>query len=185
MMGKLVGIGMSGLTTIAVWLFSFYLFVVLYDSSQTELISQILEVVLSSDLIPWFVFYYFAGYALYSGIFLAIGSLCNTLKEAQALMMPMIMIQIIPIAMMAFVVLDPNNTIVRAMSWFPLFTPYLMMNRAAADPPMIDVVGTTILLILSIIFVLWFSGKVFRMGVLRTGQPPKMMEIFSMMRSKH
>ncbi|NQV71166.1 MAG: ABC transporter permease [Pseudohongiella sp.] len=184
MMGKLVGIGMSGLTTIGVWLLSFYLFVTLYESSQTELISQILQVVLGSELIPWFVFYYFAGYALYSGVFLAIGSLCNTLKEAQALMMPMILIQIIPIAMMAFVVLDPNNTLVRVMSWFPLFTPYLMMNRAAADPPMIDIVGTTILLLLSIIFVLWMSGKVFRAGVLRTGQPPKLLELFRLLRNR-
>ena len=184
MMGKLLGIGMSGLTTIGVWLLSFYLFITLYDSTQTELISQVLEVILSSELIPWFVFYYFAGYALYSGIFLAIGSLCNTLKEAQALMMPMIMIQIIPLAMMVFVVLDPNNIIFRAMSWFPLFTPYMMMNRAAADPPMIDVVGTTILLIVSILFVLWISGKVFKHGVLRTGQPPKIIELFRLLRSK-
>ncbi|PCJ25726.1 MAG: hypothetical protein COA96_06785 [SAR86 cluster bacterium] len=183
MMGKLLGIGMSGLTTIAVWLLSFYLFVTLYDSNETELISQILEIVLSSELIPWFVFYYFAGYALYSGIFLAIGSLCNTLKEAQAMMMPMILIQIVPVAMMAFVVLDPNNPIVRAMSWFPLFTPYLMMNRAAADPPMVDVIGTTIVLILSIIFVLWLSGKVFKAGVLRTGQPPRLVELYRMIRS--
>ena len=138
--------------------------------------------ILSSELIPWFVFYYFAGYALYSGVFLAIGSLCNTLKEAQAMMMPMIMIQIIPLAMMVFVVRDTNNTIVRAMSWFPLFTPYLMMNRAAADPPLIDVVGTTIVLLISIAFVLWLSGKVFRMGVLRTGQPPRLIELLRMMR---
>ncbi|MCH8136756.1 MAG: ABC transporter permease, partial [Proteobacteria bacterium] len=137
MMGKLLGIGMSGLTTIGAWLLSFYLFISLYNSSQTEFISQMLEVVLGSELIPWFIFYYFAGYALYSGVFLAIGSLCNTLKEAQAMMMPMILIQIVPIAMMAFVVLDPNNSIVRAMSWFPLFTPYLMMNRAAANPPLV------------------------------------------------
>lgn len=184
MMGKLVGIGMSGLTTIGVWLLSFYLFVTLYESSQTELISQVLEIVLSSELIPWFVFYYFAGYALYSGVFLAIGSLCNTLKEAQALMMPMILIQIVPVAMMAFVVLDPNNSVVRAMSWFPLFTPYLMMNRAAADPPMIDIIGTTILLVLSIIFVLWLSGKVFRAGVLRSGQPPKLLELFRMLKNR-
>lgn len=182
MMGKLLGIGLSGLTTIAVWLFSFFLFITLYQSSQTELIGQILEVILSSELIPWFVFYYFAGYALYSGVFLAIGSLCNTLKEAQAMMMPMIMIQVIPLAMMVFVVRDPDNTIVRAMSWFPLFTPYLMMNRAAADPPLVDVIGTTILLLLSIVFVIWLSGKVFRMGVLRTGQPPKLTELLRMMR---
>ncbi|NKB34893.1 MAG: hypothetical protein GKR91_17495 [Pseudomonadales bacterium] len=185
MMGKLVGIGLAGLTTIAVWLLSFYVFIVSYDSTQTELISEILEVILSSELIPWFIFYYFAGYALYSGVFLAIGSLCSTLKEAQALIMPMILIQIVPIAMMAFVVLDPNNTIVRALSWFPLFTPYLMLNRAAADPPMVDVVGTTILLLASIVLVLWGSGKVFKLGVLRTGQPPKILELLRMVRAKH
>jgi ABC-2 type transport system permease protein len=184
MMGKLVGIGMAGLTTIGVWLLSFYAFIVLYGSTQTELISQILDVVLGSELIPWFVFYYFAGYALYSGVFLAIGSLCNTLKEAQALMMPMIMIQIVPIAMMVFVVMDPNNIIVRVLSWFPLFTPYLMMNRAAANPPMIDLIGTTIVLLASIFLVLWLSGKVFKHGVLRTGQPPKLLEIIRLMRSK-
>lgn len=185
MMGKLLGIGMSGLTTIAVWLLSFLLFITLYQSSETELIGQILEVILGSELIPWFVFYYFAGYALYSGVFLAIGSLCNTLKEAQAMMMPMIMIQVIPLAMMVFVVRDPDNTIVRALSWFPLFTPYLMMNRAASDPPLVDLVGTTVLLLLSIVFVIWLSGKVFRMGVLRTGQPPKLLELLRMVRHGH
>jgi len=184
MMGKLVGIGMAGLTTIGTWLLSFFVFISLYSTAQTELITQVLEVILSSDLIPWFVFYYFAGYALYSGVFLAIGSLCNTLKEAQALMTPMIVIQIIPIAMMAFVVMDPNNTIVRTMSWFPLFTPYLMMNRAAADPPLFDVVGTTILLVASILLVLWLSGKVFKQGVLRTGQPPRVVELWKLLTAK-
>lgn len=185
MLGKLLGIAMAGLTTIAVWLLSFFLFISLYDSSDTEMISQVLDVILSSELIPWFVFYYFAGYALYSGVFLAIGSLCNTLKEAQALMMPMILVQIVPLAMMAFVIMDPHNPIVRAMSWFPLFTPYLMMNRAAADPPLVDVVGTTILLLASIALVLWGSGKVFRQGVLRTGQPPRLLELVRMLRGRH
>lgn len=182
MLGKLLGIAMAGLTTIAVWLLTFFLFINLYDSTGTELIGQVLDVILGSELIPWFVFYYFAGYALYSGVFLAIGSLCSTLKEAQALMMPMILIQIVPLAMMAFVIVDPNNNIVRAMSWFPLFTPYLMMNRAAGDPPMVDVVGTTLVLLLSIALILWGSGKIFRQGVLRTGQPPRVMELWRMLR---
>ncbi len=184
MMGKLVGIGMAGLTTIGIWLLSFFLFLNLYSSTETELINQMLDVILGSELIPWFVFYYFAGYALYSSIFLAIGSLCNTLKEAQALMTPMILIQVVPIAMMAFVVTDPNNSLVRVRSWIPLFTLYLMMNRAAADPPMVDIVGTSLLLIVSIVFVLWLSGKVFRQGVLRTGQPPRFVELLRLMRSR-
>ena len=43
-------------------------------------------------------------------------------------------------------------------------------------------VGTTIALILRIILVLWLSGKVFRMGMLRTGQPPRLIELLRMMR---
>ena len=182
MMGKLLGIGLAGLTTISAWLLSFLAFIFFYDSSQTELIGEILNVIVGSELIPWFVFYYFAGYALYSGIFLSIGSLCSNLKEAQALMTPMILIQVVPLMMMAYVVMDPNNSLVRALSWFPLFTPYLMMNRAAAEPPMIDLVGTTLVLLASIVLVLWLSGKVFRVGVLRSGQPPKIVELFRMMK---
>ncbi len=185
MMGKLLGIFLSSITTISVWLLSLIAFLNFYPSNEADAIEQILEVILGSELIPWFVFYCISGYALYAGIFLAIGSLCNTLKEAQGLMMPVMLILIVPLTMMPFVVIDPNSTFFRIMSWFPLFTPFLMMNRAAADPPMIDVIGTTVLLLLSIVFVLWLSGRVFRQGVLRTGQPPKFIELYKLLRNRH
>lgn len=184
MMGKLLGIGMSGITTIVAWLLSFVGFIYFYPGTQTEMLSQLLEVLMSSDLIPYFVFYYLAGYALYAGIFLAIGSLCNTLKEAQSLMMPMIMVLMAPLVTMTFIAQDPNGPIARIMSWIPMFTPFTMMNRAAAQPPMIDKVGTTIVLLLTIVLVLWLSGKIFRQSVLRTGQPPRVMEIFKMLRNR-
>ncbi len=184
MMGKLFGIGLSGITTIAAWLLSFFLFIGLYPGTETQLLSQFFNVLLSSDLIPYFIFYFLAGYALYAGIFLAIGSLCNTLKEAQSLMMPMMMILIVPLITMTFIAQDPNGPIARIMSWIPLFTPFTMMNRAAAQPPTIDLVGTTIVLLLSIALVLWLSGKIFRQGVLRTGQPPRIVEIIRMLHHK-
>lgn len=182
MMGKLLGIGATGITTILAWIVSFFVFIRLYQTVETTMIVQILDVLLSSDLIPYFVFYYLCCYALYAGIFLAIGSLCNTLKEAQSLMMPLMMIMIVPILTMSFVAQDPNGTMARVMSWIPLFTPFTMMNRAAAQPPMIDVVGTTLLLIVSVIAVMWLSGRVFRQGILRTGQPPRIVELWRMLR---
>ena len=184
MMGKLLGIGISGIITIVAWLGSFIGFIYFYPGAQTELISQLLEVLLSSDLIPYFVFYYLAGYALYAGLFLAIGSLCNTLKEAQSLMMPMLMVLMAPLVTMTFIAQDPNGTIARVMSWIPMFTPFTMMNRAAAQPPMIDKVGTTIVLLLTIVLVLWLSGKIFRQSILRTGQPPRVIEILRMLRTR-
>lgn len=182
MLGKLLGIGMSSFTTVAVWVASAIAFLTFYPSTQAETVSQILDVILGSELIPWFVFYCLAGYALYAGFFLAIGSLCNTLKEAQSMMMPVIVVMVIPVMIMPFVVLDPNNTLYRAMSWFPLFTPYLMMNRAAADPPLVDVIGTSVVLLVSIVLMLWLSGRIFRHGVLRSGQPPKLAELFRLLR---
>lgn len=185
MMGKLMGIGATGITTILAWIVSFFVFIQLYQTVETAMIVQILDVLLSSELIPYFVFYYLCCYALYAGIFLAIGSLCNTLKEAQSLMMPLMMILVVPILTMSFVAQDPNGTMARVMSWIPLFTPFTMMNRAAAQPPMIDVVGTTVLLIVSVVAVMWLSGRVFRQGILRTGQPPRIVELWRMLRRRH
>jgi len=184
MMGKLIGIGLSGITTIAVWLLSFFAFIRLYQSVETAVIGQILDVLLSADIVPWFVFYYLAGYALYSGIFLAIGSLCHTLKEAQSLMVPLMAVLVVPLIAMSFIAQDPNGTLARVMSWIPLFTPFAMMNRAAAQPPMIDIIGTSVLLLLSVVLVLWLSGRVFRQGVLRSGQPPRLLELWQMLRQR-
>tara|TARA_R110002072_G_scaffold269868_2_gene429395 strand:+ start:130980 stop:132572 length:1593 start_codon:yes stop_codon:yes gene_type:complete len=184
MMGKLLGIGATGITTIIAWITSFFVFLQLYQTVETAVIVQILDVLLSSDLIPYFVFYYLCCYALYAGIFLAIGSLCNTLKEAQSLMMPLMLVLVVPVLTMSFIAQDPNGTLARVMSWIPLFTPFTMMNRAAAQPPMIDVVGTTIVLVVTTIGVLWLSGRVFRQGILRTGQPPRIIELWRMLRRR-
>ena len=182
MMGKLLGIGLSSITTVSVWIVSLLLFLNYFPVGNAEIVNQILQVILGSELIPWFIFYTLCGYALYAGLFLAIGSLCNTLKEAQSMMVPVIILLVVPVTIMPFVVQDPNGTLFRAMSWFPLFTPFLMMNRAAADPPLIDVIGTSVLLLAGIAFMLWLSGRVFRHGVLRTGQPPRLMELLRLLR---
>ena len=57
-----------------------------------------------------------------------------------------------------------------------------MMNRAAADPPLFDLVGTMVLLIATAVCALWLAGKIFRIGVLRAGQPPKLVELLRWLR---
>jgi ABC-2 type transport system permease protein len=84
---------------------------------------------------------------------------------------------------MVFIPREPNGTLATVLSWIPLYTPFVMMNRAAADPPMFDRVGTLVLLVATTGFVLWLSGRIFRLGVLRTGQPPKLMELVRWLRS--
>jgi len=184
MMGKLLGIAAIGLTMTGAWLLTLVGMLQTQRGPEVEWVGAILEVLRSSNLLPAFVVYFLLGYLLYSGIFLAIGSVCNTLKEAQNFMGPVMLVMMVPILTMMFIPRDPNGTLATILSWIPFYTPFIMMNRAAADPPLFDQVGTLITLLATTAVVLWLSGKIFRIGILRTGQPPKIFEIFRWLRGK-
>jgi ABC-2 type transport system permease protein len=183
MMGKLIGIAAVGLTMIGSWIL--FLFVILKSKAgpEAKIVNELLGVLQHSGLIYSFVVYFVLGYLLYAGAFLAIGSLCNTLKEAQNLMQPVMVIMMVPLLTMMFIPKDPNGTLATALSWIPPYTPFIMLNRAAADPPLFERVGTLVLLIVSTIGVLALSGRIFRLGILRTGQPPKFLELLRWVRS--
>ena len=183
MMGKLAGIAGIGLTMIGVWMTSLITILKLSAGPEAEVPNMLLDVLLGSGLLYWFVLYFFLGYLLYAGIFLAIGSLCNTIKDAQNLMGPVMVIMMVPLITMMFIPKDPNGTLATILSWIPLYTPFTMMNRAAADPPMFDKIGTLVVLVIFILFTLVMMGRVFRTGILRTGQPPKIRELLSWMKA--
>ncbi len=177
MMGKLAGIAAVGLTVTGSWILSLVLILKLRAGPESQFAVRLFEVLQTSNLLPAFCVYFLLGYLLYAGIFLAIGSVCNTLKEAQNMMGPVMMILIVPLFTMMFIPKDPNGTLATVLTWIPLYTPFIMMNRAAADPPWFDMIGSLILLVLFTAFVLWMSGRIFRIGILRTGQPPKLLEL--------
>jgi ABC-2 type transport system permease protein len=56
------------------------------------------------------------------------------------------------------------------------------MNRMAGDPPVWEVAGTFALLLVSVAVAIWFSGRIFQNGILRTGQPPKLLEFLKLAR---
>ncbi len=177
MMGKLLGILAIGITMTGTWILSLFAVHTLYRSPEMEFFSQVFDVLKTSSLLPSFAIYFLLGYLFYAGIFLSIGSVCNTIKDAQNFMGPVMLIMMVPLFTMMFIPKDPNGTLASVLSWIPLYTPFIMMNRAAADPPMFDRVGTLVLMIVSAGLMLWLSGKIFRRGILRTGQPPKVLEL--------
>ncbi len=177
MMGKLFGIAASGLTMVGVWMASLFGALVWKSGGATEITGQLLLALQTSNLIPMFLFYFLLGYLLYATLILALGSVCNTIKEAQSYMGMITMIMMIPMLTMTFIPKDPNGTLARVLSWIPIYTPFIMMNRVNAHPPLFDLIGTTLLLLASTAAALWMAGKIFRIGILRNGQPAKIMEM--------
>jgi len=177
MMGKLFGIAAVGLTMVGAWMLALFGILSLKAGGASLISSQILGVLKGSNLILLFSIYFLLGYLMYAGFILSIGSVCNTIKEAQSYMGVLTMIMMVPMLTMTFIPKDPNGPVARLLSWIPLYTPFTMMNRANADPPMFDLIGTFVLLVATTVLALWMCGKIFRIGILRTGQPPKIVEM--------
>ncbi len=194
MVGKLLGIASIGLTMLTVWIGSLVVIVVWKASGispaqaaaaggMAQLPGDVATLLRTTWLLPAFAMYFLLGFLFYSGLILALGSTCNTLKEAQSFMGVIVLFLMVPLMLMTYIPRDPNGPLATALSWFPPYTPFVMMNRVTADPPMRDVVGTLVLMVVSTAGVLWGAGKIFRMGILRTGQPPRLLELIRWLRS--
>jgi ABC-2 type transport system permease protein len=184
MFGKIVGVASTGLLMISTWVLTAYL--------AAKFVPRLLGAPASSDFsgimgdpafIASFVVYYLLGYMLYSAILIGIGSVVNTIQEAQSLMTPIMMLLMLPLFTMIPIGRDPNGTFAKIMSFIPPFTPFVMMNRAAGPPALWEYVATTLLLILATMATLWASAKIFRIGILMTGKPPRAAEILQWIRT--
>ena len=110
--------------------------------------------------------YFIVGYLMYGAVFLAIGSLCETIQDAQTLMSPMMLIMMMPLFLVMMAIDAPDSPIVAVASWVPLWTPFIMLVRLPQDIGMIDVIGTTLAMIATAAAVIWGAGVLFRMGAL-------------------
>jgi ABC-2 type transport system permease protein len=178
MIGKIAGIAATGLTVLGSWLVFFLLGTTMLPKLLGKPLPFDLSIVLRDPVyLTSFLCYFFLGYLLFAALLVGMGSVCNSLKEAQNLLQPVFILLIVPILAMMPIGKDPNGTLAKVMSFIPPFTPFVMMNRAAGPPTALEYVLTTILLIVSIIGAMWFAAKIFRIGILMTGKPPKLREI--------
>jgi ABC-2 type transport system permease protein len=129
------------------------------SASGNSVAGQVFHLIFGPGMLVPFVVYFVLGYLMYASLLLALGSTCNTLKDAQNFMAPIMLVLVLPILSMVFIVNDPNGTLAVVMSWIPIFTPFVMMNRIAGSPPLSDLIGTTILLLVSIGFVVSSSSS--------------------------
>ena len=184
MMGKLLGIAGIGLTMVGAWLATIFIGAQLYQGPGAEVVGPAIAAVASTGLVPMFLLCFLLGYLIYAGLFLSIGALCNDIKEAQSFQGPMMLIMMVPLFTMVFVNRDPHGSVATILTWIPLYTPFTLMNRAAADPPVMELVGATLLMIATAVLLLWSAGRILRMAMLRAGSRPKFAELMQWIRGR-
>ena len=130
-------------------------------------------------MIPWFFTFLILEIVMVGSILAALGSACNDPKDAQNLTFPAMFPVFFPMFIFMPVLQEPTSAFATWLSMFPLFTPMLMLIRKAAPvgiPAWQPWVGL-IEVVLFTAFVVWVGGRVFRVGILMQGGPPKLSNI--------
>jgi ABC-2 type transport system permease protein len=170
MLGKVLGIGLAGLTQFAIWTLAFFLI------SQRGLTigDTTLDVsFLTPTILVSFVMFFLLGFFLYATLYAGVGSMCNTIQDSQQFHLPLTMGLIIPMMMLTAVLRDPNSTMATVLSLVPLFSPVLMFMRVCVEtPPLWQILLSWVLMALSIWVSARAAGKLFRIGILMYGQAP-------------
>lgn len=116
---------------------------------------------------------------LYGSLYMAVGAACSELKDAQSLMMPVMLLSMLPMFVWTAVIQNPSSPISVGMSLFPPATPFLMMMRLALkpSPPFWQVGLGVVLTLLTTLVCVWAGGKIFRTGLLMHGKAPSFREL--------
>jgi ABC-2 type transport system permease protein len=178
MTGKILGIGLVGLTQMAIYAATAGVARIYIATSPMA--SQYAGAADAVSLLKMFYFliFFLMGYFLYTSLFAAVGAVCNSEQEAQNLQMPVVMCLAIPMAATIFFVGNPDSTAATVISMIPLFTPMVMFMRISVLTPPFWQIALSIVLLLAANY-LFFKGvgRIFRIGVLMYGKRPTVPEI--------
>lgn len=165
--GKILGVaGLTG-TVIGIWAVAGTVAMLAFAPG---LAGDLGAVLMSKGLIFYFAAYLVGGYLMYASLFAGIGAFCESQRDAQTLLGPIMVVMSVPIIFMSQAIRTPDSPILNLLSWIPPFTPFLMPARIASDPPVVQVIGTTVLMLATTGLIVWGSGRAFRAGALATGK---------------
>lgn len=169
MMGKLLG-GVGTSLTLGV----IYIAGAIFGAHQLGVLH-----VVSPMLIGWFVVFTIVASLMYGSLFVVAGAAATNVKEAQALVTPMMLIVVLPLFLIGPMINEPHGTIAQAGTFFPLSAPMVTMFRLTVPPGLpwwqiAIAIGGSVLMMLSLI---WIAGRVFRAGFLLVGRPASVREL--------
>ncbi len=207
MMGKIIGIGLVGLTQFAIWigLMSTMSLVLgaafmpsaeiagsmadpemmkaMSDSPDMAMIMTKISEINWGLILVSFILYFIGGYFLYAALFAAVGSLVNEdPQDAQQLTLPVTLPIVFALVIMATSLDDPNSGLAVFGSIFPLTSPIVMLGRIPYNPPLWQVALSIVLLFGTFVLVTWVSAKIYRTGILLYGKKVGWKEVIKWLR---
>jgi ABC-2 type transport system permease protein len=114
--------------------------------------------------------YFIGGYLMFGVTFAAIGAFCETQKDAQAIMGPLMIVLMVPMLTMQAAIGAPNAPVIQWLSWVPIFTPFLMPLRLSEPLPLWEIVLTLGGMVVAATIMIAVGRRAFKQGALTGGK---------------
>ena len=206
MWGKIIAVGLTCLTQMALWAVLTLLIVgvamgvmgidmlelqevqatgMAVEMQDVSLLGTQLEVLGSINwgfVAVMFLVYFAGGYLLYSSMFAAIGASVDNESDTSQFMTPITLVVLFALYAGMYSAENPDGPLAFWCSMMPFTSPIVMMVRVPFDVPIWQLVLSLGLLVLTIIGTIWLSAKIYRVGILMYGKKPTMKEIMKWLR---
>jgi len=187
MMGKLIGIGLVGLTQFGIWIAVFLtvsLSGVLASSNLAMLqtVSGLFASVNMVEIFFYFILFFIGGYLMYASLFAAIGAMVSSQEDTQQYMTPIMVLIIFATYAGFFSAQNPDGPLAFWTSMVPLTSPIVMMIRIPFGVPLWQMLLSVVLLALTVILIVMLAAKIYRVGILMYGKKPTFVEIIKWLR---
>lgn len=183
MMGKLVGVGLAGLTQLGIWVASATA-LISFLALQADF-SQITASIptITPLMILCFLIFFLLGFFIYASIFALIGSMVTTVQEGGQFAFPPIMILLVGFYFSFAVIRDPNSDLSFWVSIAPFFAPITMPVRILAEmPPFWQIALSILVNAVTIAGLVWLASRVYRVGMLMYGKRATIPEVWKWIR---
>ncbi len=185
MRGKLIGLGAATLTFVLIAAIVISGMLTIFSSDIIDFLLLVLRELLSNPFyLVGLLVYFVLGYGLYATLYLSIGSMFESSKEASAIAAPM---QILLFASLFAPVVyfeNADSLLAKIIPWIPFSTPFTMIVRMAQNPPWWEIAGTIVLLIVTIALFLRMGEKLYRFGIFHSGAAPNLKTIWRQVTGK-
>jgi ABC-2 type transport system permease protein len=194
MMGKIIGIGLVGLTQFALWILMGIILLqgTILGLDLSELVNNqditqmtntstlpahfdydaVLEQLRSfnfGEIIGAFILYFVGGYLLYGAFFTAIGAAVDTPEDAQPFMTPMIIVIVFTMMFTLQNAESANGALTLWGSMIPFTAPFMMLARIPFGVPTLQLIASLVILYATALLAIYAAGKIYSTGILRYG----------------
>ncbi len=188
--GKILALGILGLTQIVVWVGGMILLVNFAGGQQAQAIGQAMGVLgslanlqLPIDMLPILFIYFVLAYLMFAGFYSVISAISNSMREGPQYAVVFMLPALAPFYFLSLFATTPDAPLVVFLSVFPLTSPISMTARlVVSEVPFWQIALSVGLLVLTVVFAIWLAARVFRAGVLLAGNVPKLKDIPKLIR---